>query len=63
MSDVSLGALPRYSLVVGEAVKKPTNQPNLDSLIFLLIILSVWLIPYSTQANTVEVIAIYKFEA
>ena len=28
LSDVSLGILPRYSLVVDEDVKKPTNQPN-----------------------------------
>ena len=26
LSDVSLGARPRYSLVVDEDVKKPTNQ-------------------------------------
>ena len=28
MSDVSLGTRPRYSLVVDEDVKKPTNQPT-----------------------------------
>ena len=28
LSDVSLGARPRYSLVVDEGVKKPTNQTN-----------------------------------
>ena len=28
LSDVSLGICPRYSLVVDENVKKPTNQTN-----------------------------------
>ena len=28
LSDVSLGTLPRYSLVVDEDIKKPTNLPN-----------------------------------
>ena len=29
LSDVSLGTRPRYSLVVDEDVKKPTNQKHL----------------------------------
>ena len=28
LSDVSLGTRPRYSLVVDEDIKKPTNQTN-----------------------------------
>ena len=28
MSDVSLGTRPRYSLVLDEDVKKPTNETN-----------------------------------
>ena len=45
LSDVSLGTCPRYSLVVDEDVKKPTNQPiwhlSLHSLLMIWLAVEV----------------------
>ena len=54
MSDISLGALPRYSLVLDEDVKKPNKQTNCGKFLSLYVTLDFFI--FSTDANLEDII-------